>query len=253
MAETEAQETLLTPAVEAETTSPWYGDEANKEVVERCGWKEPNDVIKGYRNIEKMSSGMAKMPTPESSAEEIRAFYQKTGCPENSEGYEIAEVEGVPRQVEVEDALKQVAYEQGLSKQGFEAVVNAFYEKMGADMRASREAGETALKTDLKDKYDEEVAIAQRFCSNCSDEFQDLLVQSGLGNNPVFIKEFISLGKKTMSDTLVQGDGGGEPARDDYKPSSLNSPEMYASAEGEDGTKARAYFRAKGFVYERSD
>ncbi len=248
---TEAQDTLLSPEATAQTeTTSWYSEE-NKEVVERCGWKEPNDVIKSFRNVEKMSSGMAKMPTPESSAEEIRAFYQKTGCPENPEGYEVSVPEGAEsfRNEDIEGTLKQIAYEQGVSKQAFESIVKGYYEKMASDLQAGRDAGEKTLREEFGDKYDESLAVAQRFCETCSDEFKQLLEQTGLGNNPIFIKEFLAKGKQIMSDTLIKGDAVGEKGKDEYVPAYKDSPNMYAAGDDEDSKKARAYFEARGHKY----
>ncbi len=250
MVENEAQGDLLTGASQTETTSNWYSDE-NKDVVERCGWKGPNDAIQSYRNQEKMSSGMAKMPTPESSAEEIRAFYQKTGCPENPEGYEVTAPEGLEayRDEGIENAIKQIAYDQGVSKQAFESIVRGYYEKLNADMVAGKEAGEKALREEFGDKYDESVEIANRFFDTCSPEFCELVKLSGLANNPVFIKEFLAKGKQTMADTLIKGSAEGTQEEDGYVPKYKDSPEMYATGEDEESKKARAWHEARGHKY----
>ncbi len=248
----EAQGTLLTEADKAAETTSWFSEE-NAEVVKRCGWAGPNDAIQSFRNVEKMSSGMVKMTTPESSAEEIRAFYMKTGCPENPEGYEIAVPEGLGsiRDEGIEGAIKQIAYDQGVSKQAFESIVKGYYEKIQTDMVQSMEAGELALKQELGDKYDEEVTIAKRFTETCSDEFKELLETSGLGNNPVFIKEFIAKGKQTMGDTLIKGEVHGDPEKG-FVPSNPNSPEMYANGEDEESKKSRNWFEVnKGYIYQK--
>ena len=246
----EAQGDLLTGASQTETTSNWYSDE-NKDVVERCGWKGPNDAIQSYRNQEKMSSGMVKMPTPESSAEEIRAFYQKRGCPENPEGYEVTAPEGLEayRDEGIENAIKQIAYDQGVSKQAFESIVKGYYEKLNADMVAGKEAGEKSLREAHGDKYDEFVEVANRFFDTCSPEFCELVKAAGLANNPIFISEFNSKGKQTMADTLIKGSADGDKTEDGYTPKFTNSPDQYATMEGEEGKKARAWFEARGHKY----
>ena len=245
----EAQGDLLgTEASQTEATS-WYSDEY-KDVVKRTGWKDPNDAIKGYRELEKNYSGRVKLPSPESSAEEIRAFYQKTGCPENPDGYDVS----IPEELEsyrdenIEKAVKQIAYDNGVSKQAFESIVKGYYERLNTDMQASREAGERALKEEFNDKYDEVVTIANRFFDSCSPEFCELVKSSGLANNPIFIKEFMNKGKQTMSDTLIKGDVEGEK-EEGYVPQYKDSPEMYRNGEDEDSVKSRAYFSARGFKY----
>ena len=196
-------------STEPTTTTEWYSEDY-KDVVAQKGWKEPSDVLKSYTELEKMSSGRVKMPTPESSAEEIRAFYQRTGCPENPDGYEIPAVEGAEafRNEGVEKELAGVAHEMGVSKQAFEAIVGKYYEHLVMDTVKTREASETALKEEFGDKYDESLAVAQRFAESTSDEFRELMETTGLGNNPIIVKEFMSLGKKTLSDTLIRGEAG---------------------------------------------
>ncbi len=247
---------LTTEPVTEPVTEPknWYSDE-NAEVVKRTGWNGPDDAIKSYRNMEKMSSGMAKLPTPETSAKEIRAFYQKTGCPENPEGYEITAPEGLEslRDEGIESAIKQIAYDQGVPKQAFESIVKGYYEKLNADMHASREAGELALKTEFakEGEYDEVVTIANRFFDTCSPEFCELMKASGLANNAIVVKEFMNKGKQTMSDTLVKGTVEGEK-KETPTIRYPNSPEMYASGEDDESKAGRAYHEAKGFKYATS-
>ena len=245
----EAQGDLLTGASQTETTS-WFSDE-NKEVVQRTGWSTPDDAIKGYRELEKNYSSRVKMPTPESSAEEIRAFYQKTGCPENPEGYEVTVPEALEgfRDKGVESAIKQIAYEQGVSKQAFESIVKGYYETLNGNMQKSRESGEAALKQEFPgEKYAEVVATANRFFDSCSEEFCELVKASGLANNPIFIKEFMNKGKQTMSDTLIKGEASGEK-EEGFVPRYKDSPEMYQSGEDEETIKSRAYFSARGYKY----
>lgn len=257
MSETEAvggDTTLLSP--EPTTTSiETYIGEGNVEWATAKGIKTVEDLPKlcdSHRELEKMSSSRVKMPTPESSAEEIRAFYQRTGCPENPEGYETPVVEGTEmfRDEGTENALKQVAYDYGVPKQAFEAIVKGYYDKLAADMNAGRESGEASLKEEWTDKYNENLKISQRFAGTCSDEFRALMESTGLGNNPIVVKEFLEKGKQTMSDTLILGTGDDGENKTDYVPKFKNSPDQYATMEGEEGEMARAWFvKNKGHQY----
>lgn len=247
----EPQESLLgveTPAENPnETTQEWYPKEYSEKVTKK-GWKEPSDAVKSYFELEKSYGGRLKMPTPESSAEEIRAFYQKTGCPENPEGYEIKIEDSRFRNEGVENALKQVAYEEGVSKQAFEALVRKYYGKLNEDLVQSIERGKMELQKELGAKYNEELKIAQRYCATCSDEFKELLEVTGLGNHPVFIKEFIVKGKQILSDTIIKGDSAGDK-EPEYVPQYKDSPDMYRSGEDDESKKAREYFKSRGFKY----
>ncbi len=249
MPETETSLLSETQVDNSQQAATWYGEE-NKELVETKGWKTGDDAVNSYRDLEKSMGGRLKMPTPESSAEEIRAFYQKTGCPENPEGYEIPVVEGAEqfRNENIENSLKLIAHAEGVNKQAFEHIVKGYYDQLLADTQASRTQGETALKQELGAKYDEELAIGRRFCDTCSDEFRKLLDDSGLGNSPIVIKEFIAKGKQTMADTLIRGTEG-ERKEGDYKPQFTADANFYANGEDEESKKARAWFEARGHTY----
>ncbi len=249
----ESQESLLTQEASVDNSqevTQWYG-ESSKALVESKGWKTADDALKSYTELEKTFSGRTKMPTPESSAEEIRAFYQKTGCPENPEGYEVGGLpEDMPeflRDEGVEKAMAKIAYDQGVSKQAFESIVKGFYEKANADLRASKTQGEQSLREQHQDKYNEVLNGANRFFDSCSEEFCALVKATGLANHPVFINEFNTKGKQTMSDTLVKG---GEAKGDKkYAPAYPDSPDMYKEGDDEESAKARAYFIARGHKY----
>ena len=229
----------------------WYGD-GQKELVETKGWKSGSDVVNSYTELEKSMGGRLKMPTPESNAEEIRAFYQKTGCPENPEGYEVSAPEAIAhlRDEGIETAIKQIAFDEGVSKQAFEAIVKGYYDKIGADMIASTEAGERALREQHTDKYDEVVKTADRFFDTCSPEFCQLIKDTGLGRSPVFINEMYTKGQQMISDTLIKGTADGDkPEGDGYVPQYPKSPEQYANGEDEESKKARAWFEARGHKF----
>ena len=136
----------------------------------------------------------------------------------------------------------------GVSKQAFEAIVGKYYDHMATQVAAGAAAGEKTLREELGAGYDEGLAVAQRFAGSCSDEFMQLMDTTGLGNNPIIIKQFIDLGKKTMNDSLIKGQAGNS---DDaaYEPQYKTSPEFYAGGEDEDSVKARAYFTNKGHKY----
>ncbi|KKM92172.1 hypothetical protein LCGC14_1221110 [marine sediment metagenome] len=248
MAEETTQDSLLGDQA-GNSPEPWYG-EGQKELVDTKGWKTGADAISSYTELEKSMGGRLKMPTPESSAEEVRAFYQKTGCPENPAGYELATPEGdFPQNESMENAIKQIAYDMGVSKQSFEAIVKGYYDQMSADMVATKESGEKVLREDLGDSYDEGIKIANRFLETCSDEFCTMAKQLGLYNNPIFIKEWIAKGTQTLSDTLIKGTADGDKSDGGYVPQYKDSPEMYAMGDDDESKKAREYFKARGITY----
>jgi hypothetical protein len=218
--------------------------------VQQNGWKDPNDPIKNCIELEKALGNRVKLPSPESSAEEVSAFYAKIGRPDNPDGYEIADVPGnVQRDEEFENFIKGVAHEQGVSKTALETVMKAYYTRMSEQLVATKTAGETTLKEEWKDKYDTNLEIAQRACKELGGEdFMAALDQTGLGNHPVFVKTFHNIGLKMLDDSLVSGSPSGS-GKEEYVPQFKDSPEMYANGDDEESKKAREYFKKKGHVY----
>ena len=108
----------ITPAP-VEPVTPegaWYGDfdDDSKSYLSQKGWdkegKGPGDVLKSYRELEKMRGVDAEkllvMPDKE-NAEEMSAFYQKLGVPESPDGYNTppVDVKGMPLDLSIVDKM----------------------------------------------------------------------------------------------------------------------------------------------------
>lgn len=259
----ETQGSLLGTENEAGNTNEgtqenWYPDEY-KDIVAQRGWSGSGDVLKSYVNLDKEMGGRTKIPTPESSAEEVSAFYAKIGRPENPDGYEIKDVpENVPRDEMIEALMRKVAFDSGVPKVAFEAQVKSYFDAMSQSITQAEDAGDAELQKTWGAAYKANSAIVQRACDELipdeklHEEFADLVKRMGLRNNPVFANVFLGIGTKILDDSLIKGEGGGEE-KEGYKPQYLNSPEQYATGDDEESKKARAYFRAKGHTYSRQD
>ncbi len=120
-----------------------------------------------------------------------------------------------------------------------------------------REESDRKLHEELGADYDRDIELSKRaYTEYANDDLKALLETDrwkALRNEPAFIKQYIDMGKKNMDDTFVRGDGQVEVKKDDYIPNSPNSPTQYTTMDGEEGKKARDYFRAKGHVYDRKD
>ncbi len=241
MAETET--TLL-----ANEQVAWHSDE-NAELVTQQGWKDPNDVIRDYSELQKSASGGVKIPTDESSPEELSAFYTKIGVPENKDGYEVEVPENVPMSQEMVSKLRGWALEAGTPKIAFDTVLKNYLQEMSEQVTRSVEVAKAELREEWKNDYDVNFEMADRFVTHeCSDEFRLALIETGLNNHPVFVREFLSLAKKTATDKLIKGDTKGEK-KEGYVPRYKDDPEMYRTGDDEESQKARQYFIDKGHVY----
>lgn len=249
MPEQQTDTSLMTDApVTTVTETPWYSEE-NAELVTQQGWKSPNDPIRDYSELQKSASGKIKIPTSESSEEEVSNFYAKIRGVDTPEGYEVKVPENVPMSQDTVNKLRQWAFEAGTPKVAFDTVLKNYLDDLSQQSVQSLESAKKELQDEWKDDYKVNFDMADRFVTNeCSQEFRQVLVDSGLHNHPVFVREFLALAKKTTTDKFVKGTqkGNDEP---EYKPQYPNSPSMYKSGDDEESKRARQWFIDKGHVY----
>jgi len=240
-------------------TEPWFPEE-HKELVEDRHWKDIGDVFKSYKEVQGMMSSRAKIPTEDSSAEEISAFYDKIRGVENAEGYDMPRPElpeGMTYDENFEKVIRGIAFEAGISKAQLKTLTEAYnkyqVEQFGiitAELTKTYDEGQKALKVEWKENYDTNLEVAKRACRELGgDDFIALLETNKLGNNPVFIKTFHNIGLKILNDTLIKGTQGGGDKKDEWRPAYIDSPEMYANDTSPEGEKARLWFTARGHVY----
>ncbi len=248
MSMTEESTSLMTETPVAEA---WHSEEYNDLATQR-GWENADNVIKSYSELEKSASGKVKIPGEEASPEERSSFYNKIGRPDSPEGYEITDIpENVGMDDETLSQLRKDAFEAGVPKVAFETVLKNYLNRMSEQVVQSRVDGEKVLKEEVwKGDYDKNIEIAQRYVTeHCSDEFKQVLEDTGMGNNPVFAKHFYEQGKKVLSDTLIRGSQDSGERETEYKPAYPNDPAMYKNGDDDESKRAREYFATRGHVY----
>jgi hypothetical protein len=221
---------------------------------------DAGSLANSYLEMEKMASGKVKIPTDQSTPEELSAFYQKLGRPDSVEGYNLPPLpEGQEYDTELIGTMRDIAFESGVSDSQFSGLVARFVEAQGAAAEAQLasqniEAENTVseLQTEWQGDYDKNLEVSKRALrelvpEDMKDDLVNLITEKNLDNNKMFVKFLHSVGAKMLDDTLVKGDQI-KPEVDDYVPKYVNSPDMYKNDESEDGQKARAYFSAKGIA-----
>ena len=228
-------------------------------------FENPGSLATSYLEMEKMASGKVKMPTDTSAPEEVSAFYQKLGRPDNAEGYTLPQLtEGQTFDEAFLGEMRTVAHDSGVTDKQFSGLIAKYMaveaQAQEAQLAAENAEAETttqALQKEWVGDYDKNMEISRRALRELvPDEMKDplvaLMTEKNLDNNSLFIKFLHSVGAKTLDDTYIKGEKVPEKI-DDYVPKSPNSPEQYGNADDEDSVKARAYFRARGHVYDRAD
>ena len=114
--------------------------------VENKGWKEPGDVLKGYRQLEeflgadKAGRGMV-LPKDEKDQEALDKIYNALGRPEKAEGYELtalmAKEETDPAFM---GAMAETMHGAGLSKAQAHKMAAAYQSHVNAARQAAVEA-----------------------------------------------------------------------------------------------------------------
>jgi len=186
-----------------------------------------------YLELEKMDSGKIKMPTNESSSEELSAFYQKLPgnmkAPDSIEGYGQLEGDNIPEGDKAYfNAMANAALESGMSVDRFQNIVKANNDYVDAKITADTVLTEETLQREWLGDYDKNIEIVERIFreTDGGDEAKKWFNASGGGRNAETIKWLLEIGKSTLDDTYVKGEQVKEEVDD----------------ESEEGIKAKAYF-----------
>jgi len=191
----------------------WIGalPEDARGYVENKGWKEPGDVLKGYRQLEeflgadKAGRGLV-LPKDEKDQEALDKIYNALGRPEKAEGYGLTELMAQEETDQVfMSAMAETMHGAGLSKAQAQKLATAYQAYFKADRQAAAET------------HQQEVAEAERTLSaeekeHCRRGFRFL----GLSNQEAAAIEmywgvtkaarmFARIGKALGEDRRVEG------------------------------------------------
>lgn len=217
----QSQTSIVTEVTRPEWAPEKYWD-SDKKVVRY------EDMAKGYTHLEKLL-GSEKVPVPQSDddVEAWERFYKAAGRPDDINGYEFQRPgdlpEGLPYDEDAEANFKQWAFANGLSKKQannlYEGYVKHQVNRHSAwfsGQKQQREAAEADLRRELGSGYEAGLTEARVAMQRYADaEAVKYIDQSGLGNDPRFIRMMMRIGKEMNGDTrLSKSDSHGESAGD---------------------------------------
>lgn len=256
MAEPSDQQVLDNPVA-----TDWRSGIAEDDRSITARFNTVGDLAKGYNELSTAYSDTVKLPTEKSPPEEVRAFYQKQGCPDTSDGYNRPQLpEGDTYDEDLIGGMQTAAFEEGITDKQFGKLIERYLavevkKAEAKEVEDGRVQEETtrALKELWHVDYDKNIEVARRamrelVTGDLVEPFKTLIEESGLGNNPVFIRGFQEIGSKILNDTFVKSDSTTK-LEADYTPAYPNSPEMYRNAEDEEGKKGRAWHEKQGHIY----
>lgn len=198
----------------------WYGNEANKSMVEAKGFKSVDDVFAWGTNAEKLI-GLEKagrtvvMPKDDNDAEGIKSFRQKLGVPDKIDGYATP------------DALKEdpiwghataAAMKHGIPAKAFDAFIadvlgaaKSHNEKLDADLKAAHDKQAADVKAKHGDKFDAKVELGRRAAKGFGFDDAKLDAWAKAIGSTDMLEFFIALGDKMGEPKAAGGgnEGGG--------------------------------------------
>lgn len=158
------------------------------------------------------------LPGKEATEEDWAGVFTKLGRPETIAGYELKKPDNLPEGLNYDETMltgfKETAHKLGLLPSQVDGLHDwwnkANVEGFTASTNAQKEAttaAETALKQEYGNAYDQKLATAQTALKEFGgDELVKFMDESGLGNNPQFIKLMATVGEGMLEDGL-KGNG----------------------------------------------
>lgn len=158
-----------------EGAATWLGSdvpEGMDSFVANKGWKSGVEAVTSYQNLEKLMGAdkagrTVVLPGEGATPDELNAFYNRLGRPEEPAGYDIPLPEGM-EQSDFADWARGTFHEAGVSAEAAKLVTEKYNEFAAQSMEQSQQAYEaqvaedtTALQREWGAAYEEKVAGAK--------------------------------------------------------------------------------------------
>lgn len=207
------------PPVKGQTTAEWI--ETIEDVDLRAyakgkQWKSPEEVLRGYSNLEKLARGdektIIRLPKDENDVEAREALHKALGRPDKPEEYELALPEG--GDPEFAKAAAELFHKRGIPKdtakelaEFYNTAVTRQAEAAEAAFQARSQAEEAQLRSEWGQAFEQNREIGRR----ATDHYgMDAAALSALeaAKGTKWLYEFMhKLGKPLLEDTFVTGEG----------------------------------------------
>ena len=210
----------VAPTAQPSANSVWTAafDEDTNAYVSNKGWKEPQDLLMSYRNLEKFAGGaknLLEMPPENATPEQLDAFYSKLGRPADPNEYGLKAPDGGdPAMVEW---FKGTAHKLGLSaKQAqslfteFNGMSGSMQEKLQSQMAQESEKAIGTLRQEWGQAYDQMIGAGRRAATALGYDAGKLsAIEDKLGTAEM-LRLFATLGSKMGEDSSAgdRGEGG---------------------------------------------
>jgi hypothetical protein len=166
-------------------------------------FKDVSSLGNSYVELQKLVGSRVKVPTDDSTEEDVNSFYNQIGRPESPDKYSIdLPSDSYPQEV-IQSFLKE-AHASGLTNKQAQAAIN-FYNTIETDgqinsdaaMQQAKVDAESALKKEWgPSEYAKELAVSRRaFNRFADDDLKAFVNETGVTNNVAMIKFLNRIGK----------------------------------------------------------
>lgn len=204
------RETFADPDVKGSASLDKFKGKDTQEIL--------GNVAKAYVNLEKMPRGVA-VPKDDAKPEEWDSFYEKIGRPKTPAEYglDIKVPEGIAWSPEAQATVTAKLHAAGLTKKQAQVVVQGYLEEAVKGNTAlqqiaakSRSDAEKTMRDEWGGLADMNISLVQRAVAEFGgDEFRQHLDESGLGNDPRFMRFVYQMARPMLEDGLIRGEGLG--------------------------------------------
>jgi hypothetical protein len=208
------------PTAQPSANSVWTAafDEDTNAYVSNKGWKEPQDLLMSYRNLEKFAGGaknLLELPPEGATPEQLDAFYSKLGRPADPEEYGLQPPQG--GDPELTNWFKGTAHKLGLTANQAKALYTEFngmsgslQEKLQAQQAQESEKAIGSLKQEWGQAFDQNIGAGRRAVAALGLDAGKLQAYEDKLGTAEMLKLFATLGSKMGEDSFAgdRGEGG---------------------------------------------
>lgn len=183
--------------------------------------QDPVALAKSYVNAQKLiGAEKISIPGKHATEDDWKQVYTKLGLPETADKYEVKFKDTVTLDQNFATEFKDVAFKSGILPKQAQALADWFSQaneqseaKFAEQIKVQTEKNINALKEEWGVAFDNKLRTAQKVVAKFGDEKINAFIEnSGLGNNPDFIKFVAKIGETFKEDSEVNPGSNGIPA-----------------------------------------
>jgi len=193
-------------------SAPWYSTlpEDLRDNPSITKYKTPEDLARGKLNADKVI-GYDRIPVPtEKSGPEVwDEVYARLGRPENPDGYTFKGIEGKPIDENLVKSFSPIAHKAGINQQQLSVIEEWWNEaQTQAEQNYIESANkilkqqETTLRKEWGNNYEAQKQLAYDAIRKFGGEDAEYFVQTGLADEPMFVRLMNKVGKMTLEDSI---------------------------------------------------